>query len=188
MEEMQKQVVYLEDGRRATKIVQEEDNVKTGETKIVTEVWAEPKIDKKLTHRVVEHRKPVIHRREIETVDEETGEVVERKVESIEPDVRMELREHIQTNSSVGALSVDDCDCYITQADMQKTLTEGLLAVTRALHDHEVESTCPATKVSLQSIIGEKIEKSSGLDTVGITLCGAIAIVAGLFVYVVFFL
>ena len=177
--------VYLEDGRRAEKVVQAE-GTNTGEVKVTTEVWAEPKFEKKLTQRISEYTKPVITRREIEYVDEVTGEVVEKKVESIEPNVKMELREHIATESgSVSALNAkDDCDCYVTQEEMQKTFTEGLLMVAKALSHREEE---PVGKVAaLQAVVAEKMENTK-LTASGMATWGSVTAVLGaILVYIVF--
>lgn len=189
MEEIKKEAVYLEDGRKADKFVQEKAGVVEGETQVVTEVWAEPKIEKKLTHRVVEHKKPVVHKREIEVVDE-NGEVVEKKIESIEPEVKMQLREHIQTESQVAALSVEkDCDCYVTQEDMQKTFAEGFVAAAKYLRENVTqEPVYDDTKVSaMQVMVGDKLEEEdSKTDKVGMVLWGTVATLAAAFVYVVF--
>ena len=50
----ERQNVFLEDGRRAEKVVQQNSDPSSGEEKIVTEFWEEPKIEKKLTKRVVD--------------------------------------------------------------------------------------------------------------------------------------
>lgn len=67
-----------EDGRKAEKIEKEE-----GKTK-VTEVYVEPKVEKKLAQRITE--KYCVCEREIETIDENTGEVVSKVVEKVEGD------------------------------------------------------------------------------------------------------
>ncbi len=203
-DEIRKHAVVLEDGRKAEKIVHQE-TTSSGETKIVTELWAEPQIEKKLTQRVVETKKPIVVTRETETVDE-TGEVVERKVESIEPQVKMELREHISTNNSVSALSTNECDCYVTQDDMRETFKEGFLAVARALKENKEEEKVSAlayanlgidepapvatSKVSaLQINLANKLANDAGgTDVMKLTLWGGLAGALGIFVYVVLIL
>lgn len=64
-----------EDGRKAEKV--EIDN---GKTKVV-EVYVEPKLEKKLAQRITE--KYCVCEREIETIDEKTGEVLSRVVEKV---------------------------------------------------------------------------------------------------------
>jgi folylpolyglutamate synthase/dihydropteroate synthase len=188
MEEIKKEAVYLEDGRKADKIVQEKAGAVEGETQVVTEVWAEPKIEKKLTQRVVEHKKPVVHRREIEVVDQNTGEVVEKKIESIEPEVKMQLREHIQTENQVAALSVNDCNCYVTQEDMQKTFADGFVTIAKILKEKDEPVYEEGRTVSaMQVVVGDKIEAEAAKpEKTGMILWGTIAALSALFVYVVF--
>lgn len=66
----------LEDGRKAEKV----ENTLDPLTK-VTEVYVEPKVEKKLSKRIVE--KFCVCEREIETIDESTGQVVDRVVEKV---------------------------------------------------------------------------------------------------------
>jgi hypothetical protein len=66
----------LEDGRKAEKVENNPDSL----TK-VTEVYVEPKPTKKLSQRITERF--CVCEREIETVDEATGEVVDRVVENL---------------------------------------------------------------------------------------------------------
>ena len=65
----------VDDGRKAEKI-----EVDHGKTK-VTEIYVEPKPEKKLAQRITE--KYCVCEREIEIIDENTGEVVERVVEKV---------------------------------------------------------------------------------------------------------
>lgn len=197
-DEIKKQVITLEDGRRAERIVQEENTECEG--KVVTELWVEPAIEKRLSQRVVEYKKPVVHRREVEFVDETSGEVIERKVESIEPEVKMQLREVIKTESSVKAQSVAEqpCDCFVTQEDMQQTFKEGFMAVAKALKSSEerVQSQSyyeeEKPKVSaMQIMVGDRVkeaEENGGMDTVGAILWTVIAGLAATFVYIAFFM
>jgi hypothetical protein len=66
----------LEDGRKAEKVENKIDSV----TK-VTEVYVEPKPEKKLSQRITERL--CVCEREIETLDEVTGEVISRVVEKV---------------------------------------------------------------------------------------------------------
>ena len=71
---MSDEFVYT-DGRKAEKV--EMDH---GKTK-VTEIYVEPKPEKKLAQRVTE--KYCVCEREIEIIDENTGEVVEKLIEKV---------------------------------------------------------------------------------------------------------
>lgn len=66
----------LEDGRKAVKVENNIDSM----TK-VTEVYVEPKLEKKLTQRVIE--KYGVVERVVETLDEKTGKVIDRVVEKV---------------------------------------------------------------------------------------------------------
>lgn len=66
----------LEDGRKAERVENNLDSM----TK-VTEVYVEPKQEKKLAQRITERF--CVCEREVETIDESTGEVVSRSVERV---------------------------------------------------------------------------------------------------------
>jgi uncharacterized membrane protein len=66
----------FDDGRKAERVENNPDPL----TK-VTEVYVEPKMEKKLAKRVTERL--CVCEREIETLDESTGEVVERVIEKV---------------------------------------------------------------------------------------------------------
>ena len=178
--------MMLEDGRKAEKVVTEVHD----EGKKVTELWVEPAIAKRLSKRVVEYTKPVVHRREVETVDESTGDVTERQVESIDPEVKMELREVIKSNSSVSALSIEEPPCYVTQQAMEQTFKDGMMAVVKALKDDapSYDSFDNSNKVSaMQAMVGEKVESDTEdkkEQLVGMGLWTLIAGLAAVLVYV----
>lgn len=186
MEDLKKETIHLEDGRKAERLIQETADPNTGEAITTIEVYAEPKIEKKLTQRVIESRRPVVYRREIEHVDE-TGAVVEKKVETIDPDVKMELREHIKTNDSVSAMNVKEDNCYATQEDIKSMISEGLTTIVKLLH-RESESPEPVENVSMQSIIGEKIEANNNDKILGYAGWTLVAVLTGVFLYFVLFL
>lgn len=66
----------LEDGRKAEKVENNPDNL----TKVI-EVYVEPKFQKRLSQRITE--KFCVCEREVETINEDTGEVVSRVVEKL---------------------------------------------------------------------------------------------------------
>lgn len=66
----------LDDGRKAEKVETKPDSL----TK-VTEVYAEPKVTKKLTQRVIERF--CVCERETQTINEDTGEVLDSVVENL---------------------------------------------------------------------------------------------------------
>lgn len=66
----------LEDGRKAERTTNNPDSMTT-----VTEVYVEPKPQKKLSQRITE--KLCVCERVVETLDENTGEVVNREVHKL---------------------------------------------------------------------------------------------------------
>lgn len=66
----------FDDGRKAEKVESAVDPL----TK-VTEVYVEPRLEKKLAKRITERL--CVCEREVETIDESTGEVVDRVVEKV---------------------------------------------------------------------------------------------------------
>jgi hypothetical protein len=121
-----------------------------------------------LTERVVEKQRPVVVERTIETI--QNGEVVETKVESIEPRVQMQLREHIAL-ASTQAQSQEECDCYVTKQD----LTDALVAAAVEIRNSTVQAQSQVQvqpKVKLQNVIEEKVE---GMDKWNILQYGLIA-------------
>lgn len=195
MDDIKKELIHTEDGRLADRIVQEFVDNSTGEQKIVTELHVEPKVQKNLTQRIIEVKKPVVVRREIETVDELTGNVTERRIETVTPDPRLELREHIQASATVNSLNVkDDRDCYVTQDQMQNTLEEmkeGILAVAKALTipssstNNVVAQANSNGKVSMKSIVADKVEASEKWDMQTWGLLSIAAALAGTLLWMI---
>lgn len=135
----------LEDGRRAERRVME--NVQpTGEGERIVELHVEDERPLRLQQRVVEKRKPFVYEREIQTVDK-SGNVVEKKIESIEPKVQMQLVEHVAAAHGVSALAAgpasvaaeDDCDCHVTKEEMIETIVTAVKAL-----KEEIVSSIPA--------------------------------------------
>jgi hypothetical protein len=89
----------LEDGRRAERRVTEIKN-SNGECEKVVELLVEDERPLKLQQRVVEKCKPMLYERKLETIDPNTGNVVEQKIESLESKVPMQVVEHIAASSN----------------------------------------------------------------------------------------
>lgn len=185
-----KQTIILEDGRKADKFVREEISP-SGESKTVTELYTEPQIEKKLSKRVVEIKKPVVVQRELETIDE-NGDVIDRKIESVEPTVKMELREHISTQNTVSALNIqeDNCDCHVTKEEMQETFKEGLLTIVKFMQNQQYQEPVePTYKVSaLQAMTEEKLAGQTLWDKYGgYVSYGGLALALSIFIFFAFF-
>lgn len=180
--------VFLEDGRRAEKIVQSNLDPVSSEEKIVTEIWEEPKIEKKLSKRVVDYKKPLVYKREIEFVDS-SGEVVEKKVESLEPETKLELREHLKAQSaeSVSAQSVDP---YVTREELQGVVSEGLMMLARTLKENNLKDPNIDKVSSYQAIMEEKYaapaKENQPVDLKNTGLWGILGLITAAFIYVTF--
>jgi len=182
MADVRTKEIVLEDGRKAERRVREESDCDSGQGTKVTELWAEAKVDKHLVKRVVEHTRPVVHRRETETLDEETGEVINVDVESVDPDVKMHLLSRI-TAEDVSGQTVDsdgDCECHITREELRDLL----VSVVGAGH-----VTHAAPQVSVQAIVQDRVEQSEekGLKSLDKVLLAAAAVIVGVLAYLVFF-
>jgi len=128
----------LDDGRRAERRVTENAS-ENGQSERVVELHVEDERPLRLQQRVVEKSKPIVYERKVETLDPMTGNVVEQRVESIEPKVQMQLVEHIASAKSVSALSVqDDCDCHVTKDEMVETIVAAIKATRETAPIREV--------------------------------------------------
>ena len=74
--------------------------------------------------------KPFVFERTIQTVDPVTGDIVEQKIESVEPKVELKLVDHIGLKpTAVSSQSVqDDCDCLVTKEEMIETVIAAIKA------------------------------------------------------------
>lgn len=194
MVEQRKEFLW-EDGRRAERVVVD-DNECDGVR--VTEVYVEPTVEKKLAQRVIERRKPIVYEREIETIDEVTGEVVDKVVEATEPRAAMHVIERY-VPESVGAQSVvkgqsddEDCDCNVTREELREDIKDAVLALAKVVgkngngngngHGFHAQAVAPEPQVSVQSVIEERLEtKKSKVSPLNVLLLAVIsAQVAGL--------
>ena len=121
----------LEDGRRAERRVTENQGA-DGQGEKVVELFVEDERPLKLQQRVVEKTKPVICERKIETIDPATGNVIEQKVESLEPKVPLQVVDHIkvaQAPAAVVAQSVaNEGDRPVTKQEMIDAIVAAIKA------------------------------------------------------------
>ena len=183
--------MFLEDGRRAEKVVQLNLDPSSSEERIITEIWEEPKIEKKLAKRVVDYKKPLVYKREIEFVDS-SGEIVERKVESLESEAKLEVREHLKAASfdSVSAQSVDPP--YVTREELQGVVSEGLMMLARTLKENNLKDPGVDKVSSYQTLMEEKYAPAVGskeekpLDVKNLGLWAILGMISSAFIYVTF--
>lgn len=171
----------LEDGRRAERRVV--DNVApTGEGERTIELHVEDERPLKLQQRIVEKSKPFIYERETHTVDK-NGNIVEKKVESAEPKISMQLVEHIATESehkSLMAQNVSDNDCHVTKEEMIDTI----ITAVKTLKEDLTSKPAVVTKPSVVDEIGKRV--GSKPDTVQTIMYGVIAVLIAGLGYVLF--
>lgn len=151
MDEFKTEKWTLDDGRRAERRVTENasDN---GQSERVVELHVEDERPLRLQQRVIEKSKPIVYERKVETLDPMTGNVVEQRVESIEPKVQMQLVDHIATTSTVTAQSIqDDCDCHVTKEEMIDTIVAAIKATRETVPVREVVREAPAQTIHAQS-------------------------------------
>ena len=108
----------LEDGRRAERRVTESKD-SNGQGERVIELHVEDARPLRLQQRIVEKTKPIIFERKMEVIDPATGNVVEQKVECLEPRVPMQVVEHIGV-----ARGDDDYGIQFTKREFVELLAE----------------------------------------------------------------
>lgn len=114
----------LEDGRWAERRVSE--NVKDCEGEKVTELHAEEPRPLYLTERLVEKSKPFVYEKVHEVLDKD-GNVVEQKVEGIDPTSQMKVQQHIL--SAAAAAKEDDKPRYVTSDELIDAVTAAVQQV-----------------------------------------------------------
>lgn len=107
----------LEDGRRAERRVTEIKDA-NGQGERVIELHVEDARPLRLQQRIVEKTKPFIFERKLEVIDPATGNVIEQKVESLEPRVPMQIVEHIAVAQN------DDYGVPFTKRELVEMLAE----------------------------------------------------------------
>jgi len=173
----------LEDGRRAERHVKD-----SGEERVI-ELHVEDERPLRLQQRIVEKTKPFVYEREIEVVDK-SGNVIEKKVESVEPKVQMQLVEHlVPSENAVSAQSVkNDCDCHLTKEEMVDTIISAIKA-SRQMNNQvaPVKSVNGIRSLGLAEEIANKDKETTSSD--GMTdkvLMGVISLLAIGVVYMLF--
>jgi hypothetical protein len=144
----------LDDGRRAEKRVIENPNSQEK----ITEFHEEDPRPLKLKSRVVEKTKPMVYERKIETLDG-NGNVVEEKVESIEPKTQMHLVEHTQTVNAQNTTESDDC--HVTREEMVEAIVTALKAFKE--EDKKPTATSDTDFVARLKSLGAANEVASNL-------------------------
>lgn len=176
--------VTLEDGRLAERRTHYDD-----EGSEIVEIYVEPKRNLKLDKRVINKTKTVLAEQIIQTIKD--GEVVDQEVHSIEPEIRLEKRQHIQKEN------FDDQGDYVTKDQLSRAVAEGVVEAMKVAFA-TTKNDYPIVKVSdggqaqvveplfsaqskqptlsAQSIVEENIKDKKKNDTNSLILFGAIAL------------
>lgn len=189
MENKEVKPIRLEDGRNAELHTTQNDN------EVVTELYAEPPRPLKLESRVVEKKKPVVYERRIQKIGPD-GNILEEIVESNEPNVPLQVRDHI---GLVGSHSLG-VDKYATKEDVASIVVDTVVAAIKQIKEDGVFETqyssppSPQPTFVAQSIKDEVAQKLAGVKTVasglsGLTIMGYgfIALQIAFTVYLLYF-
>jgi len=162
--------ITLEDGRRAERKTVKTFDPKTREGIEVVETSVEPKVNLRLARREITKTRPVVHRRETELVDEESGEVLQREVESIDPEVKMEVRERVV---SAASLPEKPEVPFVTREELREDITHAMCVFDRKVNGDYA--------VSAQSMVEERLGGKSGTSWFNVALVATMgALIAGI--------
>lgn len=183
----------LDDGRRAERRVMEQKN-DGGQSERVIELHVEDERPLRLQQRVIEKTKPFTYERRIETLDPKTGDVVDQKVESIEPRTQMQLVEHIATSNSVNVASQsveEEYDCHVTKEEMIETVIAAIKATREVAPEPQVKQQPLQNKLNslgLAEEISTRANATEGLSTKNIVIMAVIAAQVIFLGYVIFWM
>ncbi len=188
MDDIKVEQIYLEDGREAERRVTDDGDER------VLELYVEPpkpKPEKLLSKRVIEKKRPVVYERVIETVED--GKVVDRKVEAIDPKVEMKLLEHhVSAQEVVKSVPKEEVktSAYVTKEELQQAILTAVKAVRK--HDvgeeKHVVPVVETPKLSMQQVVGERVEQSKTASIINVGLAVLIAAQVGALGYLLFFM
>jgi hypothetical protein len=177
--------VTLEDGRLAERRTFYDD-----EGSEVVEVYVEPKRNLTLDKRVINKTKTVLAEQRIQTIKD--GEVVDEEVHSIEPNIRLEKRQHIQKEDYA------EQGEYVTQNQLNRAVVEGVVEAMKVafptVQEQFIKSqdvllepvkdepkrplfSNPQPTLSAQSIVEQNIEDKKQHNMNSFILFGVIALV-----------
>jgi hypothetical protein len=184
MDDFKSEKWTLEDGRRAERRVVE-NKLENGQSERVIELHVEDERPLRLQQRVIEKTKPIVFERRTEIVDPQNGSVLEQKVESIEPKVKMQLVDHIVKNNQVDAQSVPS-ESNVLKEEMVDTL---VAAIKAKLDSQSVQNPNFSGKLKTFGLADEVAERvQNKFSTKDMLLMGVVAAqIIGL-IYILFFM
>lgn len=169
MENKKVERIHLEDGRAAERHVSVNE---AGEK--VTEIYVEEQRPFKLEKRITEKRKDILAEQKVEKIQD--GQIVEVQLSSVDPNVKLQLRDHIATAENAELRSLN----YASKKDVADAVVAGVSAL---LEQQNYQRQQPV--LSAQSLIEERVEpkKGSSLLLVGLVVVALIQVaIFGFFV------
>ncbi len=155
--------ICTEEGLQGKKIVFAEGN------QVVTEYYIEDPRPMPLKKRVVETKKEIVAERKIETVRD--GEVIEVEIESLEPQVKTQLVEHIK---AIGT-NRDASPEYVTKNEMRSMVDEIKQAMQYNNNIYEEPIPVSAMQAEVEERVNGK-KKISAFDTLlMVSIAGVVA-------------
>lgn len=161
----------LEDGRKA------ERHISTNESgEKVIEIFVEEQRPLKLEKRITEKRKEILAEQKVETI--QNGEIVDVQSSSVDPHVKMQLREHIAKADNA---ELHSCG-YVSKKELGPVVADAVVAGISALlekndtvKEHSFKATAPVVKA--QNIVEERVEQQKKNDLITYIVLGVIVIV-----------
>ncbi len=160
MENPKVEKFYLDSGLEAEKHISE-----SGDNTVI-EFYVEEARPKTLQKRITEKRKNIVAERTIESI--ENNEVIDVQVESLEPQVKPQLVEHIRKIGPVVANTPEDN--VTSQLQELRTMVEGL----KEYLSKDTEETATPTPIKAYAAIEERVNSSKTDSILVVVLIGAI--------------
>jgi len=123
----------LEDGRKAEKIVTE-SKLNENEVERTIEIKVEEERPLNVQQRIIEKTKPFVYERRIETINTKTGEVIDQRVETIDPQAKMHTTENNDVN-------------YVTKNEMVDAIVAAIKSIKEKDSQSEVKSLGMVDKI-----------------------------------------
>lgn len=188
MSDLKKQSVWTEDGRMGEKVIKEVGG-KDGKRTVLEELWVEPKVEKRLAKKVAKHYRPVVYKVETELIDEDTQEVMDRKVESIDHESKMEVQRHITSELSLSDAKDADDNPYVTRDELHDALITAFRALQGEGEEDEEDYFLDEEPVSAQSLVAEHLQNGkTDWNVATAALAGVCGILSGGIIWVMFWM
>jgi hypothetical protein len=176
-EDTKKEKIMLEDGRRAERIITGSYDPEKQESVEVVETWVEPKVEQRLARRQITKTRPCVCERQTELIDENTGDIIQTEVETIDPEVKLQVKERIVSAASVSSPKDNG---VVTREELREDIKDAIVILANTLGK-------PADDVpfSVQNVIEDRVD-SNKVSITNVVLLGIIAAVAGGILWIMF--